>query len=402
MGNMQEIVVKVLEKLGIIADEMQNSIKNRQGQSQRTRKVATGLIAGGLVICLLGGGWFWYSKSQARQQPQDIVLVRTQVVGNHHSKRQFTYSGEVRGRYESQLAFQVGGKLVKRNVELGSRVASGDVLMQIDPKDIQQTVNSSSAQVYSAQAQLRLAESNLQRYRQLYEQSAVSRAQYDQYTAAYEAALAASRQASAQYSQGSNQLDYSVLRAAADGVISAIHAESGQVVSAGQSVLTLVQDGEQEIEINVPENRMEEIRKTQQIKISFWALPDVVSDGKVREISPIADATTRTYKVRISLLNPPPQVKLGMTASVNVSSEARENKNGLEIPLSAIYQADGLPGVWVVNKDIVSLNPVKVGEFGKGKIQVLSGINPGDTIVTAGVHKLRNGQQVRIAGGTVQ
>ena len=399
---MQEIVVKVLEKLGIIADEMQNSIKNRQGQSQRTRKVATGLIAGGLVICLLGGGWFWYSKSQARQQPQDIVLVRTQVVGDHHSKHQFTYSGEVRGRYESQLAFQVGGKLVKRNVELGSRVASGDVLMQIDPKDIQQTVNSSSAQVYSAQAQLRLAESNLQRYRQLYEQSAVSRAQYDQYTAAYEAALAASRQASAQYSQGSNQLDYSVLRAAAAGVISAIHVESGQVVSAGQSVLTLVQDGEQEIEINVPENRMEEIRKTQQIKISFWALPDVVSDGKVREISPIADATTRTYKVRISLLNPPPQVKLGMTASVNVSSEARENKNGLEIPLSAIYQADGLPGVWVVNKDIVSLNPVKVGEFGKGKIQVLSGINPGDTIVTAGVHKLRNGQQVRIAGGTVQ
>ena len=399
---MHEIVLKVLEKLGIIADDLKKGMRNWQGQSQRTRRTTTGLIAGGLVICLLGGGWFWYSKSQARQQPQDIVLVRTQIVGDTDSKRQFTYSGEVRGRYESQLAFQVSGKLVKRNVELGSQVGAGDVLMQIDPKDIQQIVNSSSAQVYSAESQLRLAETNVNRYRQLYEQGAVSRAQYDQYISSYDAAVAVSRQASAQYSQGSNQLDYSVLRAAAAGVISTIHVESGQVVSAGQSVLTLVQDGEQEIEINVPENRMEEIRKTQQIKISFWALPDVVSDGKVREISPIADATTRTYKVRISLLNPPPQVKLGMTASVNVSSEARENKNGLEIPLSAIYQAGGLPGVWVVNKDIVSLNPVKVGEFGKGKIQVVSGINPGDTIVTAGVHKLRNGQQVRIAGGTVQ
>ena len=398
---MKENILKILANRRI-ADVIKTVDQNWQSKSQKTRKMIMRMIAGMLVTCVLGGGWFWYGKSQARPQPQDIVLVRTEVVGDTGSKRQFVYSGEVRGRYESQLAFQVGGKLRNRNVELGSQVGPGDVLMQIDPKDIQQTVNSSSAQVYSAESQLRLAENNLNRYRQLYEQGAVSRAQYDQFISAYDAAVAASRQASAQYSQGANQLDYSVLRAAAAGVVSAINVEAGQVVSAGQPVLTLVQDGEREVEISVPENRIEQIRTARQIKISFWALPEVITDGKVREISPIADATTRTYKVRVTLQNPPPQVKLGMTASVHAADINGENKPAVEIPLSALYQTDGSPGVWVVKNNIVSLQSVKVGDFGNSSIQVLSGVEPGATIVTAGVHKLRNGQQVRIASGAVK
>ena len=398
---MKEYILKILDNKGI-EDDIRKVTQNWQSNSQKTRKMIMGMIAGMLVTCLLGGGWFWYGKSQARQQPQDIVLVRTQVVGDTGLKRQFIYSGDVRGRYESQLAFQVGGKLIKRNVELVSQVVAGEILMLIDPKDIQQTVNSSSAQVYSAESQLRLAENNLNRYRQLYEQGAVSRAQYDQFISAYDAAVAASRQASAQYSQGSNQLEYSVLRATAAGVVSAINAEAGQVVSAGQSVLTLVQDGEREVEISVPENRIEQIRTAKQIKISFWALPDITVDGKVREISPIADATTRTYKVRINLQDLPTQVKLGMTASVTLAGKNEENKQAVEIPLSAVYQTDGAPGVWVVKNNIVSLQPVKVGDFGNSSIQVLSGVEPGETIVTAGVHKLRNGQQVRIASGAVK
>lgn len=398
---MKEYILKILDNKGI-EDDIRKVTQNWQSKSQKTRKMIMGMIAGMLVTCLLGGGWFWYGKSQARQQPQDIVLVRTQVVGDTGLKRQFIYSGDVRGRYESQLAFQVGGKLIKRNVELGSQVVAGEILMLIDPKDIQQTVNSSSAQVYSAESQLRLAENNLNRYRQLYEQGAVSRAQYDQFISAYDAAVAARRQASAQYSQGSNQLEYSVLRATAAGVVSAINAEAGQVVSAGQSVLTLVQDGEREVEISVPENRIEQIRTAKQIKISFWALPGITVDGKVREISPIADATTRTYKVRINLQDLPTQVKLGMTASVTLTGKNEENKQAVEIPLSAVYQTDGSPGVWVVKNNIVSLQSVKVGDFGNSSIQVLSGVEPGATIVTAGVHKLRNGQQVRIASGAVK
>ncbi|MDF2572963.1 MAG: efflux transporter, family, subunit, partial [Sporomusa sp.] len=160
------------------------------------KKISYALAAA--VLCL-AGILFWKAHSQPAATVETIPLVRTAVVGAAVGLENYTYAGEVRGRYESQLAFQVTGKIIKRNVQLGSVVNSGDVLFQIDPKDLNQTVSSSSAQVYSAQSQLKLAESNLQRYRQLYAQSAISRAQLDQYENAYEVAQAAVQQASAQY-----------------------------------------------------------------------------------------------------------------------------------------------------------------------------------------------------------
>lgn len=323
-------------------------------------------------------------------------LVRTQTVKMGGTGQSASYAGEVRGRYESQLAFQVGGKILKRHVDLGTVVKPGDALMEIDAKDIAQTVNISSAQVYSAEAQLQLAGNNLNRYRQLYEQNAISRAQYDQYRTAYDAAVAAVRQSSAQYAQGVNQLGYSTLYADSAGVIAAVQAEAGQVVSAGQTVLTLVRDGEQEIEISIPENRLEELRQARQIRVTFWALPGVSGGGTVREISPVADKISRTYKVRISLVNPPPEIKLGMTATVTVDHPGSQPV--AFIPLPAVYQTDSTPSVWVVQNGTVTLKPVKTGLFADNQVQVLEGLQDGDIIITAGVHKLMEGQKVRIAG----
>lgn len=328
---------------------------------------------------------------------EEVMTVRTTVISTGASGQSYTYSGEVKGRFESQLSFQVAGKIIKRNVQLGSVVHAGDVLMQIDAKDIKQTVNSNSAQVYSAESQLKLAESNLSRYQELYKSGAISGAQLDQYQSAYDVAVAAVRQASAQYTQGSNQLDYSALYADKAGVISSITAETGQVVAAGQGVITIVQDGEREVEISIPENRIEELRKTTQMKVTFWALPTVSVDAVIREISPMADATSRTYKVRVSLLNAPQEVKLGMTAAVVVTNMGNQQVAAY-IPLTAIYQSGNNPGVWVVNQESVTLRSVKIGAFGDGKVQVLEGLQNGDVIVTAGVHKLKEGQKVRIAG----
>ncbi len=325
---------------------------------------------------------------------EEIPLVRSQIVQMGTAGQVANYSGEVRGRYETQLAFQVSGKIIKRNVELGSIVHAGDVLMEIDGKDIVQTVNISAAQVASAQSQLNLTETNLERYRTLYTQGAISSAQLDQYQNAYEVALAAVRQSSAQYNQGANQLSYSALVADSNGVISSINAEAGQVVSAGQSILTLVKDGEREIEINVPENQIERMRSAQQLRINFWALPGVIVDGKVREISPVANQVSRTYKVRVSLVNPPANVNLGMTANVVVANAT--NQPLVYIPLTAIYQTGTTPNVWIIKDGVVSLHPIKVGTFGDGNIQVIEGLQDGDVVVTAGVQKLRDGQKVRI------
>jgi len=357
--------------------------------------LATGVL---LVVAVLGV----MVKGQSKAIPivEEVSLVRTAVIGVTGAAPSYTYSGEVKGRFESQLSFQVGGKILKRNVQLGSSVNAGDALMEIDAKDVKQTVNSNSAQVYSAESQLRLAENNLNRYQKLYEGGAISEAELDKYHSAYDAAVANVRQASAQYAQGSNQLDYSVLYANKAGVISSITAEVGQVVAAGQAVFTIVQDGEREVEINIPENRIAELRGAKQMKVTFWALPTVSVDAVIREISPMADKVSRTYKVRVSLINPPQEVKLGMTSTVTVDNMGNQQVAAY-IPLAAIYQQGDTPGVWVVSNESVTLRIIKIGAFGDSKVQVLEGLKNGDIIVTAGVHKLKEGQKVRIAGDAI-
>ncbi|WP_094605687.1 Multidrug resistance protein MdtE [Sporomusa silvacetica DSM 10669] len=363
------------------------------------KKLYYGLLAVGVSICIIGVGITLVQHNRSQPVAEEVPIVRTAVIGNgSRDVPGYTYSGEVRGRYESQLAFQVTGKIIKRNVQLGSAVNTGELLMQIDSRDLQQTVNSNSAQVSSAESQLKLAESNLNRYRQLLESGAISRAQYDQYASAYEVALAGVQQASAQYAQGSNQLDYSLLLADKPGVVSSIAAEAGQVVSAGQTVITVVQDGEREVEISVPENRIEELRRVGQIKVTFWALPNLNVTGSIREIAPMADQTTRTFKVRVSLLNPSPEIKLGMTAAVTIAGNTQPT---VTIPLAAVYQDGNTPEVWVVKENVLTLQPIQAGNIGNGTIQVISGLQQGDRIVISGVHKLKEGQKVKISGDSL-
>ncbi|WP_294157559.1 efflux RND transporter periplasmic adaptor subunit [uncultured Selenomonas sp.] len=320
-------------------------------------------------------------------------LVRSMVVGVDAGASSDTYAGTVRGRYETNLSFQVGGQILARNVNVGDRVAAGDVLMVIDAKDVVQKANQGDAAVASARAQLNLAQSNLARYSELYNEAAVPAAVLDQYQTQYDAAFAAYQNALAEAAQGHNALGYTNLMAGADGVISAVNAEEGQVVAAGQTVATLVQTGELEVEINVPENHLSDVAVGKAVDVEFWALKGSVT-GTVREIAPMADSAARTYKVRISIPAPPAGMELGMTASVHVTG-ATAGDAGYLVPLAAIYQTGDAPEVWVVGDDgTVDLQPVTVEQFDANQVRV-HGVAAGTTIVTAGVHKLRTGQEVR-------
>ena len=331
-----------------------------------------------------------------KRQPNITPVVRTQTIQDVNSDLVLNYAGEVRGRFENQLAFQASGRIIKRNIELGSTVNAGDVLMQIDPKDIEQNTNMAAAQLSAAQAQLDLAAKNLERYQKLYDQQAISRLQLDNIQLQYQSALASYRQAAAGYTQSSNMLGYTMLVANAPGVISSISAEVGQVVSAGTPVAVLVQDGDREIEISIPESRIQDFRKATAIKAQFWALNNITVNGTVREISPMADPTTRTYKARIALNTPPPNLALGMTANVFVDTG---KQTAVLLPLSAIYQTQNQPSVWVVQDNKVQLRPVSVGDVVGDKVQILSGLQAGDNVVTAGVHKLRENQIVHLSAG---
>jgi RND family efflux transporter MFP subunit len=333
-------------------------------------------------------------KDNEEQKPQ---LVKTQQVGEHDINVEGTYTGTVRGRYETNMSFQVGGRILNRNVQVGDHVNSGDVLMSIDPRDVVQQSNQGDAQVAAAKAQLDLAQSNLSRYQQLYAQEAIPAMVLDQYQTAYDSALAQYNQAVAGAATGHNALGYTALVASASGVISSVTAEAGQVVGAGQTVLTLVQTNELEVEINIPENHLGDVELGRTVQVSFWALKGVNVNGTVREISPMADSVSRTYKVRISIPNPPKGMQLGMTASVKCQERDKDNRDGLVLPLSAIYQINDTSQVWVVDKntDTVSLKDIKFEEIGNNSVRVM-GLNVGDIVVTAGVHKLRQGQKVRL------
>ncbi len=329
-------------------------------------------------------------------------LVRTQTVAAGSAAQAAEYAGSVHGRYEKNMAFQVGGQIVGRDVQLGDRVSAGSVMMRIDPKDVAQKTTAADAQAEAAGAQLALAETNLARYRQLYAEAAIAAAVLDQYQTAYDAALAAYQAAAAQATEAHNALSYTELVADADGVVSGLSAEVGQVVAAGQTVLTFVESGEMEVEINVPENRLPNISVGKNVEVSFWAMGDAKTRGIVREIAPMADPATRTYKVRVSIPNPPAGMALGMTASVNVTGEKAGGaaKTAAALPLSAIYQTGEKPCVWIVKDGKVTLREVSVDSFGANEVLV-RGVENGDVVVTAGVHKLHEGEEVRL-GAEVQ
>lgn len=354
---------------------------------QNNRKGLALIMA--LIMALAAAGC-----GQKAATVEKAPLVKTQQAGSGTEADTGTYAGTVRGRYETNLAFQVGGQILSRNVQEGSRVRAGDTLMVINAKDVVQQSNAGDAQVAQARAQLDLAQRNLARYSELYQEDAIAASVLDQYQANYDAAFATYQQALATAAQGHNALGYTNLTAGADGVISEIKAEEGQVVAAGQTVMTLVQTDELEVEIAVPENRIDDVAVGTPVKVSFWALSQEVN-GTVREVAPMADSTSRTYKVRVSIPKPPEGMQLGMTASVAVAHEGGSSSAGSVLPLSAIYQTGDAPEVWVVtDDDTVALKSVEVENFGDNTVLV-HGLAPTDVVVTAGVHKLREGQAVR-------
>lgn len=346
-----------------------------------------------LAICLLPTILIATGCGNEKIEPPLPPMVKTILASNAEKIISDKYAGVVKGRYESNLAFQTGGRLLSRNVQKGSLVHAGEVLMTIDNRDAVQQFNAYSAQIAQAKSQLKLAQSDLDRYTQLYSEDAIAAAMLDQYTANYQNAVAAYNAAVAQAEQSKNNLNYTQLTANADGVISAVNAETGQVVSAGQTVLTLVQIKDLEVEIDVPENHFADVAVGKSAEITFWAVKDKVS-GVVREIAPMADEVARTYRVRISLTNPPQNIQLGMTAEVALTS-TESATNVVLLPLSAIYQTDKKMQVWIVTEENkAALKQVKVKNFSNNEV-VVQGLSPQDKVITAGVHKLREGQEVR-------
>ena len=332
-------------------------------------------------------------KQEHAEEISPVTVVKVATSGDDRGVR---YTGDVRARYETALGFRVPGKIVARDVEIGSQVKRGQTLARLDPSDFRLNIEAARSQLAAAESDHLQAKDDLARYRNLYEQKFVSAAEYDRRQNAYNVAKARLEQAQAQLGVAQNQSAYTTLHADQDGIITAIGTEVGQVVAAGQEVMRLARLDEKEVVINVPESRLDELKAIGEVTITLWAQPDARFVGRIREVSPSADPVTRTYTVKVTLLKPSPAVQLGMTANVPLGTQ--ETNPVIRIPLSALYQQGQQPAVWVVDPatSAVVLTPVEVARYTEEAVEITSGLKADDVVVRAGVHKLRAGQKVRV------
>lgn len=330
--------------------------------------------------------------------PADTPPRPVRVTTIHYDSAMMTarYSGEVKVRYETPLSFQVGGKIARRHVEVGTSVARNALLATLDAADFQLRRASAQAQLAAARAELDQAKKDLRHLDNLRSQELASEAGVERRMDTVKAAEARVHEAVAAVDLHARQSAYTELRADHAGVITSVDAEAGQVVSAGQTIVRLAQTDEKEVVIQVPENRLDALRAATELQVSLWAAPEALFPARVREISPGVDALIRTYTVKVSLLQRDPRIRMGMTATVHV--QRAEPQPVATLPLTAIYRDGNHAAVWVVDSATrtVQLHPVTISRYETETAKVLDGPAEGQWVVTAGVHKLRPEQPVRL------
>jgi multidrug efflux system membrane fusion protein len=304
-----------------------------------------------------------------------------------------SYPGEVHARYEPELAFRIGGKVTERMVEAGERVRKDQPLAKLDPQDVRLQLDGIRAQVAAAEANLRVARAEHERYKTLMNRQLVSRSQFDASENAYRSAQARLEQARAEFDVASNQVDYTTLRATRDGVVARRLIEVGQVVATGQTAFVLAADGEREVAINLPEQALERYSVGQNVSVEIWSQPGKQYPGRIRELSPAADEQSRTYSARVAFTNADVPAELGQSALVSIRS------NGdvpLAVPLSAVTAEQGKAFVWRVTDNAkLERVAVRTGAYGDILVPVLEGLRADDWIVLAGVQMLHENQSVR-------
>ena len=328
--------------------------------------------------------------ASAALKPERPVQVQRVAFAGEEATREFV--GVVRARHETDLAFRVAGKIVARAVNVGDRVHAGDVVARLDPQDLSLQVQSAEAELAAATSSLAQTASDLDRYTTLKTRGYASVAEFDRKKAAKDEADGRLERARRALDIARNQLAYAELKADVDGVITATLAEPGQVVAIGQPVARLAHRGEKEAVVALPESWLAEARQSK-ASVRLWSDPDRRFQARLRELSPQADAATRTFAARFTITDADDSVALGMTATVML---ARDGDAVARLPLGAVINRGTGPLVYVVEDNgTLARRPVTISSVSEDAVIVTSGLNVGDQVVTLGVHKLDPGTKVR-------
>ncbi len=347
-----------------------------------------------LSLMVLGG------CHPAPQESVPIRAVRTLQLEGKGGTVTREFSAEIRARLETRLAFRVPGKIVSRSVNLGDTVKAGQILAQLDSADLMLSQQSARAALVSAQAQASQATADFKRFQELNSQGFISSAQLERYQTGLKAAEAALVQARANASLQGNQASYSQLLAAGSGVVTSIDAEAGQVVGAGEPIVTVAYDGARDVVFAVPDNLGITLRRmvgqSDQLKVRLSGANQWVN-AQVREVAAAADGATRTLQVKAQLVGTDlGDVNLGQTATASFNEPSRVT-NGVLLPLQALVECQGQSCVWVVSPQTmtVSLQKVLTAEVSGNQVVIAQGLQAGQEVVIAGVHVLAPGQKIK-------
>jgi len=323
--------------------------------------------------------------------------VKATIVPAALLDRVLTYSGVIAPRIESTLGFRVSGKIVERYVNVGDRITAGQKIAHLDEVDLKLAENSARAAVTSAKTRAEVAKDALKRANYLLPNGFIAKSAVDQRQLEMDQAQSALDAAHYQLNQAANATSYALLLADKDGIVTSVRAEPGQVVAAGQAVITQALANDIEVSVAVPEHEIVKLRPGTGASIAIWSAPSVKSEGKIREIAGAADAASRTYGVRVTIAHPMTEMRLGMTTSV--SFNLPQEVPAPIVPLAALTERDGKTMAYVVDRDsqTVAHREVVTDGVSEAGVRIKSGLTPGEIVVTGGVQFLEDGMKVRLA-----
>lgn len=325
-----------------------------------------------------------------------IWPVLTTVAETRHAET-IGFTGTVEAAFSADLGFRVLGRITARNVNVGDLVKKGDVLATLDDSSLRLAVDKAKADLASAAAKLDLAKVTEERQKKLFSTNATTKESVEESVQSREAAEASVQQLQADLTKATEQLSYAELTAETDGVISAVSGEVGQVVSAGQTIVTIAGLEARDAVVDISDGYMALTAIGTPFVVTLQANPTIKVKGKVRETAPQADAATRSLRTKIELDSPPETYRLG---SMVTATPDQQSKDQIWLPQTAIGGKDGAKFVWIVDPATkkVSTRTVTIETAANGGVHVLTGVKNGERVVTAGVNSLTNDQTVRIAG----
>jgi RND family efflux transporter MFP subunit len=342
-----------------------------------------------IVIVLTGCG------EKAHKQAPFIRPVRTFIAPPPVASGSLIQTGEIRAHEEVTLGFRMDGRILMRPAEVGDHVIAGQVLATQESETSRNQLSSAQADLNSARATEQVAALNLRRMQLLMPSGAIARSQLDSAQADWQAARAKRQSSEDALKNAQENVSWTKLTAPADGVITQVSASAGQVVSAGQSVITLASGSIRDAVFDVADPQSVPQQADSLFTISLLSATSVVAQGHFRDVSPQADPQTRTWRLRITLDNPPPAMALGASVQLKLIASGPLLT---ALPASALTRAGDKPAIFVVDEKTQSLHlrPVVVGRYSSSEIFISAGVHTGERVVIAGVSKLREGEKVML------